>query len=174
VLQSELKRFYAISRLSPLKRTGQIIQAFQELQYPLAELHIYGDGEEETLLKQQAEGCKNIHFHGAIDFKGIHEAHAANDCLIIASTIEAGPYTGVEAMAAGRLIISSRVGAMETRLPDYPFFYDGTVNDLKEKMKQMLDQEASKNQKIAEKLRKRYTENYSEVAIGKSYLDILV
>ena len=173
-IDSAVKRFYAISRLSPLKRTGQIIQAFQELQDPMSELHIYGDGEEGSLLKEQAKDSANICFHGAIDFKDIHKAHAANDCLIIASTIEAGPYTGVEAMAAGRLIISSRVGAMETRLPDYPFFYDGTVEDLKEKMRQVLAQEASENQKQTSELRQRYLENYSEVAIGKSYLDILV
>tara|TARA_R110001632_G_scaffold66751_5_gene157089 strand:+ start:36 stop:1241 length:1206 start_codon:yes stop_codon:yes gene_type:complete len=174
LLQTEVKRFYAISRLSPLKRTGQIIQAFQELQHPESELHIYGDGEEETLLKEQAKDSTNIHFHGAIDFADIHKAHGANDCLIIASTIEAGPYTGVEAMAGGRLIISSSVGAMETRLPDYPFFYDGTVNDLKEKMKLILAQETSENHRLSSQLRKRYTENYSEVAIGKFYLDILL
>lgn len=171
-LKTQVKQFYCISRLSALKRTAQIIQAFQELQHPLTALHIYGDGEEETALKQKAKGFENIHFHGAIDFKDIHKAHGAHDCLIIASTIEAGPYTGVEAMAAGRLIISSRVGAMETRLGNYPFFYDGSVDNLKEKMKLLLEQNDVVNQELAAYLRSLYTKNYSEAAIGRSYLAI--
>lgn len=173
LLQTQVKQFYCISRLSPLKRTRQILQAFLDLKHPLTELHIYGDGEEETLLKQEAKGCKNIYFHGAVQFKDVHKAHGSHDCLIIASTIEAGPYTGVEAMAAGRLIISSHVGAMNSRLPEYPFFYDGTVAHLVKKMRELINQSATKNQELATNLRRRYTENYCEMTIGKSYLEIL-
>ena len=173
-LKKSVSSFYSISRLEHTKRIDKMIEAFNGLKNEGLSLHIYGDGSLKSKLEKLSLDNPRIRFYGAIALKDIVKVHGQHDCLMITSTIEGGPYTGVEAMAAGRLIISSRVGAMETRLPHYPFFYDGSVEDLRKKMLLLLNQEAVENQKLSNQLRQRYTENYSEAAIGKSYLDILV
>lgn len=173
VLDQKVTRFYSIGRLSPLKRNLQIIEAFLAVQHTHLSLHIYGDGEQQAALKTAAAGSRHIHFHGAIAFDEIHQAHGANDCLIIASRLEAGPYTGVEAMASGRMLISSRVGAMESRLPDYPYFYEGTHEHLVQQIQEVsaLSQEAVVQ--WSKKLRQRYLQAYSENAIRDQYREVL-
>lgn len=168
-VNTPVTRFYTIGRLSPLKRNLQVIQAFKALSLSDIALHIYGDGEEEQLLKEAAASHAQIHFHGALGFEQIHQAHGANDCLIISSRVEAGPYTGIEAMASGRLIISTVVGAMPSRLLDYPYFYDGSTEDLIDKMQQICQLKSKEVSDKAIALRDRYKAQYGEEKIRAAY-----
>ncbi len=173
-LDQKITRFYSIGRLSPLKRNLQIIKAFLAVDDTALSLHIYGDGEQEGKLKAAAAGSSNIHFHGPVAFDKIHQAHGANDCLIIASRIEAGPYTGIEAMASGRMLISARVGAMESRLPDYPYFYEGTHESLAKQIKHLSTLSQKEVVFWSNQLRQRYTEAYSEETIRARYREVLL
>lgn len=170
--KQQLKRFFTFSRLHDLKQIDTVVHAFKKLPQSDLSLHIYGNGPEEMALKTLAKDDHRIYFYDTISFKDAHNVYAENDCLIISSRIEAGPYTGIEAMAAGGLIISTRVGAMETRLPDYPFFYNGTIEELTDKIVTItnLSPEAVRSLSIAH--RNNYLNSYDETTIKESYLAI--
>jgi len=95
--------------------------------------------------------------------------------LVIPSHEEAGPLVGIEAMAAGKLIFSTKVGAMAQRLynTENDFWFD--INK-EQSFLQLI--ERVKNIKpegikvIREKNRKIYLENYSIEKISNEYLNI--
>jgi len=174
-IQTKITRFFTISRLHKLKGVDLVIQAFIKSTIPDKMLYIYGDGPELSNLKAQAKGYDNIVFYGDIAFEDIHQAYADNHCLIISSALEAGPYTGVEAMAAGRSIISTRVGAMESRLTAaYPHFYDGTVEKLEQTMLQVHEQSIETTQSLIQEFRKKYKNLYREAIIKQRYKEVLL
>lgn len=178
--------FYTIARLEKTKVIDGIISAFatsplpngtvgREAKNPERSLHIYGDGSQREALEKQAAGDPRIHFHGAVELKDIPKAHGAHDCLIINSAIEGGPYTAIEAMAAGKLIISTRVGAMMTRLgDDYPYFVG---SDEQPPLEQLMDTVSSlPNAQVStqsEKMRQIYVKNYSTSIIKQQYVDAM-
>lgn len=172
--RKEVKRFFTFSRLHDLKQIDIVITAFKKLSQDDISLHIYGDGPEETALKLLAKNDKRIHFYGNVSFKSAHEVYATNDCLIISSRIEAGPYTGIEAMAASALMISTRVGAMEVRLPNYPFFYDGSVEDLIHKMNTITNLSSEEIDKLSTLNKKKYVTNYNEQEIKLQYRNAIM
>ncbi|MFT5892036.1 MAG: glycosyltransferase involved in cell wall biosynthesis [Dokdonia sp.] len=170
----EVKRFFTFSRLHDLKQIDLVITAFKKLPQNDISLHIYGDGPEEMALKTLSGSDQRIHFYGNISFKNAHEIYAANDCLIISSRIEAGPYTGIEAMASSTLMISTRVGAMEVRLPEYPFFYDGSVEDLILKIKEMCALSAKEIDQLSTLNKNRYLADYNEEEIKLHYKNAIL
>lgn len=172
--RQEIKRFFTFSRLHDIKQIDIVITAFKKLTQDDISLHIYGDGPEEMTLKSLATNDKRIHFHGNISFKNAHQVYAANDCLIISSRIEAGPYTGIEAMASNTLIISTRVGAMEVRLPDYPFFYDGSVEDLMDIIHKMHVLSTKEIDTLSTLNKEKYLTNYNEQEIKLQYKNVIV
>ena len=92
--------------------------------------------------------------------------------LIIASVKEAGPYTGLEAMAAGNLIITNRVGAMEDRLgKDYPLFYDN--EDIQSKINEAINMYSNQVKKIADNNKSKYFQNHTYKKIQKEYVELL-
>jgi len=60
-------------------------------------------------LRSLAKNNPNIVFKGQLGNSKTHQAFRDNDCLIISSSEEAGPLTGIESMAAGKIMISTRV-----------------------------------------------------------------
>lgn len=97
------------------------------------------------------------------------------DVLIIPSHEEAGPLVGIEAMASGKLIFSTRVGAMEERLKktENNFWFDindeSTFLELHERLKN-TSLEIIKE--IREKNRKIYLENYAIESVSNQYLQL--
>ncbi|RAJ16984.1 glycosyltransferase family 4 protein [Olleya aquimaris] len=97
------------------------------------------------------------------------------DVLIIPSYEEAGPLVGVEAMAAGKIILSTKVGAMEDRLKDTKnnFWFD--IND-KQSLIDQINFLAKKTPEmiveIRENVRSHYINNYSIRTISNNYIDI--
>lgn len=173
--------FYTIARLEKTKVIDGIISAFatspapkgtvgREAENPEFSLHIYGDGSQREALEQQAQGDPRIHFYDAVELKNIPKAHGGHDCLIINSSIEGGPYTAIEAMAAGKLIISTRVGAMMTRLGEgYPYFIDTDKT-----LSQLIDRVANLSQSNvaseSSKMRDLYKNSYRASVIKSKYV----
>lgn len=166
----EITNFIVLSRLSKEKQIEIVINAFITSSDPKDYLHIYGSGPELATLKQLAFGCKNIIFHGYISHNFIYEVFKKNDCLIISSIEEAGPLSGIEAMAAGIPIISTRVGAMPERLLNYDFWYNGTQHDLEKQIKIIKNNNVLD---ISKALRKRYISTYSQATIKRQYLSLI-
>jgi glycosyltransferase involved in cell wall biosynthesis len=121
-------------------------------------------------LKELAFNNPNINFFGKVDYADITTIFKNNDCLIISSKMEAGPYTAIESMAAATPIISTRVGSMEERLQsDYPFFYDGCINDLVDNFNKIISLNSNELIKISNQLRKIYKAKYTSNMIKNKY-----
>ncbi len=176
ILKKPSTEFYCISRLEHTKRIDLIIDAFKNLEDPALSLHIYGDGSLRKMLEKKAISDSRIHFYGAVALKDIAKVHCSHDCLLIASSIEGGPYTAIEAMAGGRLIISTNVGAMTTRLgEEYPYFVNHKKgNTLQKLMIQLTNLTSEETKGLSHKLRKNYIDNYSVSTIQQAYANVIL
>jgi len=157
----KVSTFLVLSRLSPEKQIDKVINGFNSICSKTDKLLIYGDGEEKNKLLKLASESNNIEFRGVIENKNIDSVFEESDCLIISSSEEAGPISGIESMAAGVLIISTKVGAMPERLKDYKFWYDGTQKDLERVMKQVKTINGDQLQNYSKNLRNIYKKHYS-------------
>jgi len=169
IRKKNISRFFTLSRLHESKGIDTAISAFLKVSGIEDTLTIYGDGADEKRLKKIANNSPTIIFNGKVDFKDVPKIFSENDCLIISSKFEAGPYSGIESMAAGTPLISTRVGAMEERLPNYSYFYDGSEEELERLMKLMKVLSIEDIQVISRNLRKIYLNAYTESTIRELY-----
>ena len=168
------KSYYVLTRLENTKKIDQVISAFKLINDKELSLHIYGDGAQLIFLKELAAEDKRIKFYAPVTIDYISQVHLKHDCLIISSSIEGGPYTGLEAMAAGNLIVSTRVGAMEERLGiDYDFFYNSTQIELTEKIDEITCLSSEEIKKISCRLKELYLKNHSYKIIQRKYQDLI-
>lgn len=166
------QHFYTMARLDKLKRIDLIIKAIRDIPHQDIRLDIYGDGKQRDYLKSLAKDDNRINIHDFVPIDDVYKIHEGHDCLIISSLKEAGPYTGLEAMAAGNLIITNRVGAMEDRLgKDYPLFYDD--EDIGSKINEAINMTGDQIKKIADNNRSKYFQEYTFRKIQKKYVDLL-
>jgi glycosyltransferase involved in cell wall biosynthesis len=98
------------------------------------------------------------------------------DVLIIPSHEEAGPLVGIEAMAAGKIILSTKVGAMMERMEKTgnQFWFD--INDEQSLLNSIsVIEKLDKKSIVAirQEVREKYRNDYSQKRIAKNYLDIL-
>ena len=176
IKENSINRFFILSRLDSNKNVRLVVNAFLKLQNNNCTLHIYGDGPEEKSLKSLSKKANNIFFHGKLEYTAIAKAYNENDCLIIPSYMEAGPLTGIEAMAAGKLIISTKVGAMEERLPkNYPYFIDNSsTKELLRKIALISDPAEKKaNFNLRKNIRIKYLSKFSNNEIFLKYVKII-
>ncbi|MEI6864476.1 glycosyltransferase [Flavicella sp.] len=170
--KGRIKKFLVLSRLSEEKGIENVIESFncctnKEL------LLICGDGVLEKKLKLKAKNNPRIIFKGFVSQDELPDVFKEIDCLIISSTEEAGPITGIEAMASGALIISTRVGAMKERLDKDCFWYDGSLKDLEKKIIETKNLDIIKVNELSISIKNRYLNYNSKDIISGKYLDIL-
>ena len=117
----------------------------------------------------------NIENLGEIAADQIHSFFDKIDILIIPSLQEAGPLVGVEAMAAGKIIISTKVGAMEERLLESKnqFWFDveaeKTLINLIHEISQLSSEELNN---IRKDNRRVYLKKYSIKSISSYYVKL--
>jgi glycosyltransferase involved in cell wall biosynthesis len=114
-------RVAVLARLTAGKGVGDVLAAVQQAGDPPIALVIGGDGPEDAELRAQADRLgvtDRVRFLGAVAAEERAAFYASCDVLVLASHAEGGPLTGLEAMAAGRAIVSTPVGAMPDRLAD--------------------------------------------------------
>lgn len=116
-LREKLKPNYICTRAhEPLYNIPCILRAFQKVQaeHPEATLTLVGGGSEhDNLIKMSEElGLQNITFTGKVDNKEIYKYLAQADILLSSPTIDNMPVSLLEAMNAGLLVISSKVGGV--------------------------------------------------------------
>ncbi len=133
-----------------------------------------GDGPDKKKILQIIENSNNCQYIGKILPDQVDEFMKKIDVLIIGSKYtETGPYTGIEAMAAGKIIFSTKVGAMEDRLESTAnnFWFDidnpDTLLELVERVNKLTDKELLH---ICTKNRIKYCNNYGRSKISNSYL----
>jgi glycosyltransferase involved in cell wall biosynthesis len=167
--------FYILGRLEKLKNIDHAIEAFKKTNDNKLSLNIYGSGSQLNYLKKISDSDKRIKIYHSVKLEQVSKIHKKHDCLIISSSIEGGPYTGLEAMAAGNIIISTRVGAMEKRLGrHYVFFYDNSImNDLLNKINEIVYLKIHELKNISIQNKEQYFRHYRCQIIEKQYLRLL-
>ena len=171
IKKMDILTFGFIGRFSVEKGILELLKTFKSLN---SNLIIAGSGP--LLPEVMGLLSKNIVCIGEIDTNVIASFYDKIDVLVLPSLEEAGPLVGIEAMAAGKLILSTQVGAMPERLKD-------TKNDFwfnLEKEKSLEEgvikiENLDKEEVIAIKmeLREKYNRNYSINKICKTYLEIV-
>lgn len=172
---NKISTFIMLGKISKHKGMVNVLNFFSKIGIK-DDLIIIGEGDLKTELEQKFNLYKNIHFAGFVEHNEIHKYFKKADCIIIASDSEAGPLVGIEAMAAGRIILSCKVGAMEERL-------EGTLNDFWfenddsesfksqfNRIKELTEEQVSS---IGNINRKKYLKNYSNVALSEKLVKTL-
>jgi sugar transferase (PEP-CTERM/EpsH1 system associated) len=102
-----------VGRLVPVKNQSLLLRAFARLrqEQPAARLVLVGDGPERAALEEEADGLglgRTVFFTGSR--RDIPEIMAALDIFILPSFSEGLSLTLLEAMAAGKPVVATRVG----------------------------------------------------------------
>ena len=169
-ISKKINNFLVVSRLTEEKQIDRIIKAFNQVSDEKDLLIIYGEGPQDDYLRDLAKMNNRIIFKGFINNSKIDTVFKEADCFIISSAEEAGPLTAIEAMAAGKVIISTKVGAMQERFNHLCFWYDGSVSGLKQKMKLVKKMDPQAITERYYQMRNLYLNNYSVKKITNQYL----
>ena len=111
-----------VGRFEPLKGIEGLLEAISHLKrhQRLRLVLVGGDGDEapeSRLLKQKATNLgidDKVLFAGRVDQKYLPPYYSSADVLVISSHYESFGLVGLEALACGRPVVSTAVGAMET------------------------------------------------------------
>jgi len=122
-LRESLKPNYICTRAhEPLYNIPCILRAFQKTltELPEATLTLVGDGSQHSALMEMVKdmGLKNVTFTGRVDNKEIYRCLDRADIFLSAPTVDNMPVSVLEAMNAGLLVISSRVGGVPYIIDD--------------------------------------------------------
>jgi|GEM_PF-5427884 len=167
------KTFAMIGLFMEVKNIESVLEVFSEFEE--FKLLLFGKGELEQTYRELIKKyeLKNVEIRGYFPSENMQSMFAEFDCLIINSTEETGPMTGVEAMAAGKCIISTNVGAMQGRIEN-----DFWIVDYKNSLKQVLGNVASMSteqiSRERNRLRNRYLSDYSNKAISSQIVQTIL
>lgn len=165
-------RFGYLGRLSEEKGILPLAEFFSNNNYSFK---IAGDGPQRRNILQVIENNSNCEYLGQFSNDEIVSFFNQIDVLIISSLEESGPLVGLEAMAAGKLIISTDVGAMKERLTNLNSFWFSIEDftSLEDAIKNINALTLEDYQINAKKLRERYLQEYSFNAIALKYLKLV-
>lgn len=108
--------FICVRAHEPLYNIPCILRAFRKVQSicPEATLTLVGDGSEHANLMRMAEelDLQNVTFTGRVDNSEIYRQLGRADIMLSAPKVDNMPVSLLEAMNAGLLVISSRVGGV--------------------------------------------------------------
>lgn len=157
-----------LGRFSKEKGLLELIDFFCETNYPF---YLAGDGPLKNSVLDKIKNNENCNYVGLVSADRVHTFFKQIDVLIISSHEESGPLVGLEAMAAGKVIISTKVGAMEERLRHKEsFWFDiddfQTLSFCIEKLRQMEENELLR---IMEGMRDTYIEKYRQEILMEKY-----
>lgn len=111
-------RIAYLGSLRKLKGTDLLLEAFEELGFDNAELHIAGEGEMEDLVKKAMQKNKRIKFYGWVDTEKVNEILSASDVMVCPSYSESFGLVIIDAYNNGIPVIASRVGGIPEIVDD--------------------------------------------------------
>lgn len=159
--------FGYIGRFNKLKRVDEIIDVAIQLNLNLV---IAGNGEDKDIFEKINKSNSIINL-GFLEYNEINQFYNQIDILIINSEHETGPLTGLEAMCAGRYIISTKVGAMPERLKQNENTW--IENDLSTTVNKFLRLDKNNIEKKALMNRNIYLKNYSLCKVQNKYINAI-
>lgn len=139
-------KFISIRHLEPLYNIPCVLQAYEQVlkQYPEASLDILGQGSMRAELETyvQEHNLTGVRFIGQVPNDKIYDYFAKASIMLSAPKIDNMPVSILEAMNAGLLVISSRVGGVPYMIEDGKtglLFESENCNDLADKMTWALE-----------------------------------
>lgn len=115
-------KFISIRHLRELYNIPCILRAFERVQkeIPEASLDILGQGDQRPMLEEyvRKHGLQHVQFVGQVPNTEIYDYLNKNDILLSAPRIDNMPVSLLEAMNAGLVVISSRVGGVPYMIDD--------------------------------------------------------
>lgn len=163
--------FGYIGRLSPEKQIIELANFFSNSTHKFV---VAGDGPLKNQLENIIQNKDNCCYLGLIENKNIHSFLDKIDVLIISSTEETGPLVGIEAMAAAKIIISTKVGAMTERLQNtnnnFWISIDNFEYELENVINKILSLDSTELINIGKYNRQTYLDKYSNKSIENQYI----
>ncbi len=143
-----------LSRLVSHKNIEKIIKAISDLNSPLINLNIIGDGPELNQLQKislESNNKDNIIFHGKLNRDEINHIFLKSDIYIQASNYEGLPHSLLEAMSYGIPVLCTPVGECKEILgnEDRGYILDLPVskNNIKSKINEIIGEKNIANKK---------------------------
>ena len=143
-----------VSRLVSHKNIEKIIKAISDLNSPLINLNIIGDGPELNQLQKislESNNKDNIIFHGKLNRDDINHIFLKSDIYIQASNYEGLPHSLLEAMSYGIPVLCTPVGECKEILgnEDRGYMLDLPVskNNIKSKISEIIGEKNIANKK---------------------------
>ena len=143
-----------VSRLVSHKNIEKIIKAISDLNSPLINLNIIGDGPELNQLQKislESNNKDNIIFHGKLNRDEINHIFLKSDIYIQASNYEGLPHSLLEAMSYGIPVLCTPVGECKEILgnEDRGYILDLPVskNNIKSKISEIIGEKNIANKK---------------------------
>ena len=143
-----------VSRLVSHKNIEKIIKAISDLNSPLINLNIIGDGPELNQLQKislESNNKDNIIFHGKLNRDDINHIFLKSDIYIQASNYEGLPHSLLEAMSYGIPVLCTPVGECKEILgnEDRGYMLDLPVskNNIKSKISEIISEKNIANKK---------------------------
>jgi len=134
-----------VGRLDPGKGLAELIDAFARLREESpAELLFVGDGilREDLAARADERGVReDVTFVGEVEHGDIHRYYASCDAFCLPSEHEGFPVVNLEAMAAGKPVVSTHIPAVEEQIVDGEdgLLVDvGAVDQLSEAFRRLL------------------------------------
>ena len=161
-------RFGYLGRLSEEKGIVPISRYFSNTDFPFL---IAGDGYQKKEVLDCINEKSNCKYIGLVSNDQIDLFFKQIDVLIIPSFEESGPLVGLEAMAAGKLIVSTKVGAMQERLKGIKSFWFTieNVSSLETCIEAINSLTENEFRQISLQIQERYKSKYSTEAIASNY-----
>lgn len=174
LIKRKAKTFLTYGRIVKEKNMDIVIKAFIESKSKGDLLYVIGEGPELKNLKDLASDHIEIKFLGFIEHKDLSSYLAEIDCVIISKyEQETGPLTGIEAMASGRIIISSKTGAMTERLDNLGFWFNSSAIDVAEQIRIVKSLSDVQINNLSNLIRQRYLSKYKKRIIKSKYRKIV-
>lgn len=162
-----------LGRFSEEKGINELLEVFSKNQKNIV---IAGNGPLLNNVTTFIKNNKNSSYLGELKPKQIVDFFCKIDVLVIASFEEGGPIVGVESMAAAKLIIATKVGAMPERLEATAnnFWFSHSVqNGLQIAINKVEELTKIERLEIRKKVRDKYI-NYNSIKVIKNqYLELI-
>ncbi|MEL0644497.1 glycosyltransferase [Olleya sp. Ti.3.14] len=166
-------KFGYLGRMSHEKGLGIIVDSFKKNKL---ELRIAGSGPLNKEVVNITNNYPLIKKENFIPYKNVPEFLNKIDVLLILSKHEGGPLVGVEAMAAGKIVLSTKVGAMAQRLNfvDKDLFVNGQSEvELTNAIHSLLQKNESEIYALKNKMREYYVNNASSEVVMNKYFQFI-
>ena len=166
-------KFGYLGRMSHEKGLKIIVDSFKKNKL---ELRIAGSGPLNNQIVNLINNYPQFIKEHFIPYKNVPEFLSKIDVLLVLSKHEGGPLVGIEAMAAGKIVLSTKVGAMTQRLNFVDkdlFVIEHSEEELENTIKSLLQKNRSEIYALKNKMREYYLVYASNEVVMTQYFQFI-